>query len=61
VLGYTGLVEYLVGRIRTELGGAKVIATGGLCRVLSGLTDVFDAIDPDLTICGLAEMEHYLY
>ena len=61
VLGYTGLVEYMVGRIRAELGGAKVIATGGLCRVISGLTDVFDAIDPDLTLSGLAEMERYLF
>lgn len=62
VLGYTGLVEYLVARIRGELGGsAKVIATGGMCRVLSGLTDVFDEIDPDLTLSGLAKMEEYLF
>jgi len=61
VLGYTGLVEYLVGRIRGELGGAKVVATGGLCRVVSELTDVFDAIDPELTLNGLAEMERYLF
>lgn len=61
VLGYTGLVEYLVGRIKKELGGAKVVATGGLCRVLTDLTDVFDAVEPDLTLKGLAEMERYLY
>ncbi|MBN2874373.1 MAG: type III pantothenate kinase [Spirochaetales bacterium] len=61
VLGYTGLVEYMVTRIKKELGGAKVIATGGLCRVLSDLTDVFDAIDPDLTLNGLASMERYLF
>lgn len=61
VLGYTGLVEYMVGRIKSELGGAKVVATGGLCRVLTGLTTVFDEVDPDLTLGGLAEMERYLY
>lgn len=61
VLGYTGLVEYMVGRIKGELGGAKVVATGGLCRVVSELTEVFDAIDPDLTLNGLAEMERYLF
>jgi type III pantothenate kinase len=61
VLGYTGLVEYLVKKITTELGGAKVVATGGLCRVISSLTDVFDAIEPDLTLDGLASMEKYLY
>jgi len=51
----------MVGRIKSELGGAKVIATGGLCRVLTGLTTVFDEVDPDLTLGGLAEMERYLY
>jgi type III pantothenate kinase len=61
VLGYTGLVEYLVGRITKELGGAKVVATGGLCRVMTGLTDVFDAVDQDLTLGGLAEMERYFF
>jgi type III pantothenate kinase len=61
VLGYTGLVEYMVKRITAELGGAKVVATGGMCRVISGLTDVFDAIESDLTLDGLASMENYLY
>jgi len=61
VLGYTGLVEYMVARITKELGGAKVVATGGLCRVLTDLTDVFDVVDPDLTLSGLAEMERYLF
>lgn len=60
VLGYTGLVEYLVAKIKSELGGAKVVATGGLCRVLMGLTDVFDAVEPDLTLDGLALMASFL-
>lgn len=61
VLGYAGLVDSMVTRIKTELGGAKVVATGGLCRVLSGLTQAFDAIEPDLTLNGLAAMERYLF
>jgi len=61
VLGYTGLVEYMVKRITTALGGAKVVATGGMCRVVAGLTDIFDAIESDLTLDGLASMERYLY
>ncbi len=61
ILGYTGLVEYMVKRITAELGGAKVVATGGMCRVISGLTNVFDAIEPDLTLDGLASMERFLY
>ena len=61
VLGYAGLVDSMVARIKTELGGAKVVATGGLCRVLTGLTNAFDAVEPDLTLNGLAAMERYLY
>ncbi|TFG82488.1 MAG: type III pantothenate kinase [Spirochaetales bacterium] len=61
VLGYAGLVDSLVARFKAELGGAKVVATGGLCRVLSGLTQAFDAIQPDLTLDGLAAMERYLF
>ncbi len=61
VLGYTGLVEYMVKRISSELCGAKVVATGGLCRVITGLTTVFDLVEPDLTLNGLALMEQYLY
>jgi type III pantothenate kinase len=61
VLGYAGLVDSMVARIKAELGGAKVVATGGLCRVLSGLTSAFDAIEPDLTLNGLAAMERYLF
>lgn len=59
VLGYTGLVEYMVHAITDELGGAKVVATGGLCRVVSGRTSVFDAIEPNLTLSGLALMAGY--
>jgi type III pantothenate kinase len=54
VFGFTGLVEYLVGKMKAELGGeAKVIATGGLCRAISPLTGVFDEIDMNLTLDGL--------
>ena len=54
VYGYTGLVEYMVSRIRTELGtDAKVIATGGLCGVVAPLTKVFTYVDQDLTLRGL--------
>jgi type III pantothenate kinase len=54
VLGYTGLVEYLLRRIKSELGGdVSTIATGGLSEVIAPLTDQFDALEPWLTLDGL--------
>jgi type III pantothenate kinase len=55
VFGYMGLVEYMVGKMRKEIGGeVRVIATGGLSKAIMGLTDIFDAVDADLTLDGLA-------
>ena len=52
--GYIGLVEGLVGRIRTEFGAAmRTIATGGLAPLFEGATDAIDTVDPDLTLWGL--------
>jgi len=54
VLGYAGLVDGLVARFKQELGqDSKVIGTGGLAGIISKETDVFDAINPDLTLIGL--------
>ncbi len=54
VLGYVGLIEGLVRRMREELGGtARVIATGGLAEVLAGQTDCIDTVDQQLTLVGL--------
>lgn len=61
VLGYMGLVEHMVGRMKKEMGGnVRVIATGGLSKTIAGHTEVFDAIDPDLTLDGLAYVAEYL-
>jgi type III pantothenate kinase len=52
--GYVGLIEGLVARIKRELGvPIKVVATGGLAPLFSEGTDIFDRIDPDLTLDGL--------
>lgn len=54
VMGYVSMVEGLIGRIKTELGTQPtVIATGGLSGIIAKLTDVFDVIDPWLTLEGL--------
>ncbi|MBP7095730.1 MAG: type III pantothenate kinase [Spirochaetia bacterium] len=55
VFGYAGLVESVVRRMKSELGGsATVIATGGLHRVVAPLVGIFDAVEPTLTLDGLA-------
>jgi type III pantothenate kinase len=54
VLGHVGLVEGLVRRMRTELGGeAQVIATGGLSSIIAPLTPEINILDPWLTLDGL--------
>ena len=53
--GYVSMLEGLISRMKKELGrSAKVIATGGLASLFDKHTDLFDAIEPDLTIQGLS-------
>ncbi len=55
--GYIGMLEGLVARIKAEVGRpVKVIATGGLATLFEKQTAVFDVVEPDLTIQGLAMM-----
>lgn len=55
--GYIAMIEGLVARMKVEVGRpVKVIATGGLATLFERHTKVFDAIEPDLTIQGLAMM-----
>jgi type III pantothenate kinase len=52
--GYVGLIEGLVAKIRAERGRKmKVIATGGLASLFEQGTEVFDAVEDDLTLHGL--------
>lgn len=53
--GYVAMIEGLVLRIKAELGRpAKVIATGGLATLFDKHMNIFDAVEPDLTIQGLS-------
>jgi type III pantothenate kinase len=53
--GYVAMIEGLVARLKAEVGRPlKVIATGGLAILFERHTSVFDTIEPDLTIQGLA-------
>lgn len=52
--GYVGLIEGLVVRFQKELGGgAKVVATGGLARLIASETKVVDHVNYDLVLIGL--------
>jgi type III pantothenate kinase len=51
--GYLGLVEGVTRRIIAELGGAKVISTGGFAEAFADHTECIDHVERDLTLNGL--------
>jgi len=54
IFGYVALIEGLVTRIQKELKEkAKVIATGGYANLIAEETNIFDGVNPDLTLIGL--------
>jgi type III pantothenate kinase len=55
--GYVGLIEGLLGRMKTEIARpVKVIATGGLAALFQQHSHLFDRVEPDLTLRGLAKL-----
>jgi len=53
--GYVAMMEGLIARLRAEIARpARVIATGGLALLFDKHTEIFDAVDTDLTLTGLA-------
>ena len=55
VYGYIGQINYLVERMKRELGAphAKVVATGGLAVLVAGESNTIDVMDGLLTLKGL--------
>lgn len=56
VYGYVGQVDYIVRKMKAEIGGSehiKVIATGGMSRMIASETSTIDIIDSQLTLKGL--------
>jgi type III pantothenate kinase len=54
VYGYAGLVDGLVERIKTEVkGNPKVVATGGLAKIVAPETRTIEIVDDMLTLEGL--------
>lgn len=55
VYGYIGQVEYIINKIKEELNNEniKVVATGGLGRIIVDETSEIDIFDPQLLFKGL--------
>ena len=55
VYGQIGQTEYIIKRMKEESGypDAKVIATGGLGKIIANETDMIDVYDSQLTLKGL--------
>ena len=61
-LGYASLVEGMIERIRKEYGKRiKVVATGGLVRLISKECPSIDEVDQDLTLKGLSLLSSNLF
>ncbi|MEK6540752.1 MAG: type III pantothenate kinase [Pseudomonadota bacterium] len=53
--GYVAMIEGLLVRMKAEIGRpVTVIATGGLATVFQQHSHLFDVVDPDLTLRGIA-------
>ncbi len=53
--GYVAMMDGLVERLKREIGApVTVVATGGLATLFDKHSQLFDAIEPDLTIQGLS-------
>src|SRR5690606_22056326 len=53
--GYVAMMEGLIARMKAEIGRpTRVVATGGLALLFDKHTEIFDTVDTDLTLTGLA-------
>ena len=53
--GYVAMIEGMIARMKAEIGEpVSVIATGGLAILLQQHGHLFDRVEPDLTLRGLA-------
>lgn len=57
--GYVAMIEGLLARMKAEIGRpVKIIATGGLATIFQAHSHLFDAVEPDLTLRGIALLHH---
>jgi type III pantothenate kinase len=53
--GYVAMIEGMIARMKNEIGEpVSVIATGGLAILFQQHGHLFDRVEPDLTLRGLA-------
>lgn len=55
VYGYIGQTEYIIKKVKEELGvgDMRVVATGGLGKIIADETELIQVYDQDLTLHGL--------
>ena len=55
--GYVAMIEGMLARMKAEIGApTKVIATGGLAALFQQHRHLFDRVEPDLTLRGIATL-----
>ena len=55
--GYVSMIEGMIARMKAEIARpVKVIATGGLAPLFQQHADLFDRVEPDLTLRGIAQL-----
>lgn len=60
VFSHIGQTKYIIEQLKKELNipDAKIIATGGLARVIDPHKEIFNVLDPFLTLKGLNILYH---
>ena len=60
VMGHIGQTKYIVEKLKEELNmpDMKAVATGGLAKVIDLDKEIFDVLDPVLTLKGLNILYH---
>lgn len=55
IYGYVGQVDYIVKRMKKELGdiNTKVVATGGLSKLIASESETIDIVNGLITLEGL--------
>ena len=62
VYGYIGQTEYIIKKVKEAVGkDIKVVATGGLGRIIYNETDMIDIYDPDLAFKGIKCIWFFFY
>jgi len=54
VYGFAALTDDIISRLKKKIGKARVIATGGDAKIVSGYAKSLSKVDTDLTLKGIA-------